>query len=88
MQALLPKYLENPSVVTTRLLLSVMETTLNNVRKWYIPKEVNEIRIMIDRDSEELKESQPQPTAEQGQLSPQGPPPGPPGGPPGPMGPG
>ncbi len=85
MQALLPKYLENPNVVMTRLLLSVMETTLNGVRKWYVPRDVNEIRITVDRDPDELKEPQAQPSQEQGPPEQQGPPPGPP---PGPMGPG
>jgi modulator of FtsH protease HflK len=87
MQALLPKYLENPNVVMTRLLLSVMETTLNGVRKWYMPKDVREIRIMIDRDPDELKEAEGQPQSPPVQEQQQGPP-GPPPGPGGPMGPG
>ncbi|MFA5864674.1 MAG: protease modulator HflK [Phycisphaerae bacterium] len=55
MQALLPRYLENPQVVRTRLLMGMLETTLDNVRKLYTPTDVSEIRIIIDRDPEELK---------------------------------
>jgi len=59
LQALLPKYKENPQVVLTRLLLGMLETTLDKVQKWYIPSGVREIRFSIDRDPAELEQNQP-----------------------------
>ncbi len=88
LKALLPRYAENPRVVLSRLLLSTLEESLKNVRKWYIPTGVREMRIQIDRDPEELKETsseaQPQQAMQPPQPPPSMPPGPPPGGPPGP----
>jgi regulator of protease activity HflC (stomatin/prohibitin superfamily) len=89
LQALLPEYQKNPKVVLTRLLLSTFETSLKDVRKWYMPKDIYRMRMMIDRDPDELKYVQMENQKAQNQNSsssdnasapmpPQGPPPGPP----------
>jgi len=81
--ALLPRYQENPRVVLSRLLLSTLEESLKNVRKWYMPKDVSSIPFMIDRDPEEMKETpvdNQQPAMAQPSNMPPGPPPGGPSG--------
>ncbi len=55
LQALLPKYMESPNVVVTRLLLGTIEKLLPKVNKWYVPAKVKEVRFLIGRDPEELK---------------------------------
>jgi regulator of protease activity HflC (stomatin/prohibitin superfamily) len=83
LNALRDQFLAQPRVVLTRLLLGAMETTLPKVRKWYMPRDVNQIRFMLERDPEELTSKS---DAEQNYSSPapsepppMGPPPGPPG---------
>jgi len=83
LQALLPEYQKNPRVVLSRLLLGTLETSLKNVRKWYLPKNVDQLRMWIDRDPDELKNPvRNQQTVPPADESTQGPPPGPPQGPP------
>lgn len=83
MKVLLPKYLDNPRVVLTRLVLGMFEATLPKVQKWYLAQGTNETRITIDRDPEEMKNLQPAADAA-GEFGVSGgsPPAPPPGGPP------
>lgn len=54
LENLLPEYRKNPQVVFSRLLLGTLEKLLVDVRKWYIPSGVREVRLLIDRDPQEI----------------------------------
>lgn len=55
-KSLLPKFLEDRQVVLTRLLLSTVQDLFSRVEKRYVPSDVREIRVIIDRDPLELAE--------------------------------
>jgi len=56
LKELLPRYAENPEVVTTRLLLTTVQELLTKVKKWYVPYGASEVRYNIDADKSEFTE--------------------------------